>query len=263
MTAFQKLQNLQKDNPKFLCVGLDTDILKIPKSLGTGLDAVLKFNEEIIEATKDLCCSFKINLAFYEQYGAAGMDVVLKTVEKIPDHLLKIADAKRGDIGNTSTAYAKAFFETFGFDSVTVSPYMGRDSVEPFLAFEDKLIFLLALTSNKGSENFQRLDCEGKPLYMHVIEQALGWTAADNLGFVVGATHADELAEIRKIIPNNALLIPGVGSQGGDAKATMQANGNAPAVVNVSRAVIYASSGNDFAEKAREAAENYGKVLSV
>lgn len=263
MTFRDKLTQAERQNQSRLCVGLDTDREKIPQHLLSADDPITAFNCAIIEATKDVVSSYKLNIAFYEQYGTAGWEALRATVACIPKHIITIADAKRGDIGNTSAAYASAFFEHFSFDAITVSPYMGSDSVKPFLTYPDKMVFILALTSNVGSGDFQRLLCDGKPLYQHVVGTSLGWTEHDNVGFVVGATHPGELAEVRALVPDAPLLIPGVGTQGGDARATMQANGSGPAVVNVSRGVLYASDGRDFAEKAREKAQEYREAIGV
>ncbi len=256
-TAYEKLLQATEKNKSLLCVGLDTDIKKIPAHLGRDIEGLARFNREIIEATKDLVSSYKMNFAFYERYGIDGWQALKKTFEMIPGDIFTIADAKRGDIGNTSEAYADAAFGWFGADSVTVNPYMGSDSVEPFLKRRDKMVFVLALTSNPGSADFQRLECGGKPLYRHVIEKAMTYAPAENIGFVVGATHPGELSEVRAAAGQRALLIPGVGAQGGDVEAVINANAGAPAVINASRAVIYAGGGKDFAEKAREKARKY------
>lgn len=257
MTAFEKLQSATQRNKTLLCVGLDTDIAKLPEGIEKSTKGMLDFNIQIIEATKDIVNSYKMNFAFYEQFGIEGWEVLKKTFEAIPNDILTIADAKRGDIGNTSKAYAKSCFEYFGADSVTVAPYMGVDSVAPFLDFEDKLVFLLGLTSNPSSNDFQRLESNGKAIYKHVFETAAKWAKPEQLGFVVGATHPDEMTELREITPNNPFLIPGIGAQGGDLAATLKANGGAAAMINSSRAVLYASSGKDFTEKAREVAMSY------
>lgn len=263
MTFGEKLARIEQQNQSRLCVGLDTDKQKIPPHLLSAADPLTAFNRAIIEATSDLVSSYKLNIAFYEQYGTAGWEALRATLACIPEHIVTIADAKRGDIGNTSAAYASAFFEHFSFDAITVSPYMGADSVQPFLAYPDKMVFILALTSNAGSGDFQRLVCDGKPLYQRVVETAMGWTEHDNVGFVVGATHPGELAEVRALVPNAPFLIPGVGAQGGDAQATMHANGSGPALVNVSRGVLYASSAEDFAERAREEAQKYRSAIGM
>lgn len=248
---------IRKKN-SYLCIGLDTDPLKLPAILKNEKDPVYSFNKAIIEATSDLCVAYKPNLAFYESMGAAGWLSLEKTLEIIPDDIFTIADAKRGDIGNTSTLYARAFFENLNFDSVTVAPYMGRDSVEPFLKFEGKWAIVLALTSNAGAMDFQLIkDENGTPLHETVLKTVASWGNSDNLMFVVGATRADQFAEIRKIVPDHFLLVPGVGAQGGDLKAVSVAgmNDHCGLLVNASRSIIYASSGNDFAEKARAAAK--------
>jgi orotidine-5'-phosphate decarboxylase len=248
-------QILQKKS--YLCIGLDTDPLKLPAILKNDPDPVFSFNKAIIEATSDLCVAYKPNLAFYESTGAAGWKSLEKTLELISDNIFTIADAKRGDIGNTSTLYARAFFENLDFDSVTVAPYMGRDSVQPFLAFENKWAIVLALTSNEGAMDFQTtmLD-DGSPLFEKVLRMVSAWGTPDNLMFVVGATRAEEFSAIRKIVPHHFLLVPGVGAQGGDLKAVSRAgmNKHCGLLVNSSRQILYASSGSDFAEKARAAA---------
>jgi orotidine-5'-phosphate decarboxylase len=263
MNAFDKLENITKQNSTYLCVGLDTVIDKLPNHLReNGLEGMFQFNKEIIEKTKHLACAYKINLAFYEQYGADGFDLVKQTVELIPNDIFTIADAKRGDIGNTSKAYAKACFEDLQADSITVNPYMGYDSVEPFLENKEKFVFLLALTSNPGSNDFQRLVCEGKEVYKHVIEKSKEWGAKENLGYVVGATHPAELEEIRAIIPDRALLIPGVGTQGGNATEVVKANKKGPFMINVSRDVLYCSNDFDFAEQSAKRAEYYKNLFN-
>ncbi len=263
MTILQKLEAIQQKNKSRLCVGLDTEISKLPYVLKKTPENIFTFNKAIIEATNDCVCAYKINFAFYEQYGKKGMDALRETLQCIPDDIITIADAKRGDIGNTSRAYAAAIFDDMNFDSITVSPYMGRDSVEPFLEYQNKIVFVLALTSNSGSDDFQRLISGTKPIYRHVVETSQTWKSNAELGFVVGATHPAEVSEIRTYAPNNVFLIPGVGSQGGDAAATMKANGKAPAIVNVSRAVLYASKGEDFAVKARQQAVSFQSEIGM
>ncbi len=255
MSAYRKFLEIREKNNSILCVGLDTSIDKLPALFSPTVDSMLAFNKEIIDATKGIVCAYKINFAFYEQYGIKGMEVLKGTISHIPADIFVIADAKRGDIGNTSKAYAKSVFEYFGADSITANPYMGRDSVEPFLDYADKFVFLLALTSNPGSNDFQRLEDGGKPIYHHVISKSSEWAGTEQLGYVCGATHPAELADIRKIIPNHLLLIPGIGAQGGDVEAVLDANSAGPAIINSSRAIIYASGGTDFAEKAMQAAE--------
>ena len=239
---------------------MDVDLNKIPKHLLKEEDPIFAFNKAIIDATHHLCVSYKPNTAFYEAYGIKGWKALEKTInylnEKHPE-IFTIADAKRGDIGNTSTMYAKAFFEDLAFDSVTVAPYMGKDSVEPFLAFENKHTILLALTSNKGAFDFQTKTIDGKELYKQVLETSKTWENSENLMYVVGATKAEYLADIRKIIPNNFLLVPGVGAQGGDLQAVCKygMNDSVGLLINSSRGIIYASNGNDFAEAAAIKAE--------
>lgn len=246
------------EKKSYLCVGLDTDIKRIPKHLLSADDPIYEFNARIIDATHDLCVAYKPNIAFYEAEGSKGWQSLEKTINAIPLTHFTIADAKRGDIGNTSSLYARAFFEKMDFDSVTVAPYMGEDSVKPFLEFEEKWVILLGLTSNKGSNDFQQTlqGNSGQPLYEKVMRTAKTWGNTDNLMFVVGATHPDKFKEIRKIAPNHFLLVPGIGAQGGDLES-VSANGwneHCGLLVNSSRGIIYASNGKDFAQKARAAA---------
>jgi orotidine-5'-phosphate decarboxylase len=237
----------------YLCVGLDSDITKIPKHLLQHEDPVFEFNKAIIDATKDLCVSYKINTAFYEANGLKGWQSMEKTLNYIPKDIFTIADAKRGDIGNTSTQYAKAFFNAMHFDSITVAPYMGKDSVKPFLDFENKWTIVLGLTSNEGAFDFQYLKNENQELFKHVIQKVASWGTDENLMFVIGATKTAQLKEVREIIPNHFLLVPGVGAQGGSLEEVSKIGMNADVglLVNVSRQIIFASNGEDFAEKAR------------
>jgi orotidine-5'-phosphate decarboxylase len=243
----------------YLCVGLDTDITKIPKHLLSEPDPVFAFNKAIINATKDLCVAYKINTAFYEALGLKGWEAMEKTVRYIGDEHFKIADAKRGDIGNTSSQYAKAFFETLPFDSITVAPYMGEDSVKPFLQYEGKWAIVLGLTSNKGAEDFELQVMEDELLYEKVLKKVSTWGTDENLMFVVGATQADEFANIREIIPTHFYLVPGVGAQGGNLKDISEKAmiADCGILVNASRAIIYASEKEDFAEEARAIAKQY------
>lgn len=241
-----------------LCVGLDVSLDKLPMALRRSPYPIQEFNRKIISATSEYAGSYKINVAFYEQYGESGLKAMRDSLAFVSPKKMRIADAKRGDIGNTSSAYARAIFDDAGFDAATVSPYMGSDSVKPFLEWEDKTIFILALTSNPGSADFQRLQCNGKSLYLHVVETSLRWsTIPRQIGFVVGATHPEELAEIRRLAPDAPLLIPGIGTQGGDVSAIVEANGGGPAIINISRDIIYASSSADFAEAAKNRAQYY------
>lgn len=248
-----------KTKSSYLCVGLDTNVEKIPKFLQTHPDAIFEFNKQIIDATKDLCVGYKINTAFYEAAGLKGWDAMERTVAYIPPTHFKIADAKRGDIGNTSSQYAKAFFDVMNFDALTVAPYMGSDSIKPFLEYKNKWTIVLGLTSNGGSADFQQRKMDENYLYEVVIKKVAGWGTKENLMFVVGATKAEEIATIRKIIPDNFLLIPGVGFQGGSLSnvSTQGLNSNCGLLVNVSRAIIYAGANENFAQEARTIAHQY------
>lgn len=258
MTTQQLTQNVL-NKKSFLCIGLDTDLNKVPKHFLHYDDPVFEFNKEIISATHDLAVAYKPNTAFYEANGVKGWSSLAKTIDFLNQNhpeIFTIADAKRGDIGNTSSMYARAFFDELKFDSVTVAPYMGRDSVEPFLAFDGKFTILLALTSNEGASDFQFSFNDGLELYKRVIERSKAWNNSQNLMYVAGATQADYLTEIRSIIPNSFLLVPGIGAQGGSLAEVCRYGmaDNVGLLVNSSRQIIYASSGADFAEKAREEA---------
>lgn len=252
----------------YLCVGLDTDITKIPAHLSSHPDAIFEFNKQIIDVTRDLCVSYKINTAFYEALGLKGWEAMEKTVNYIGNEHFKIADAKRGDIGNTSSQYAKAFLETLPFDSITVAPYMGEDSVKPFLQYEGKWAIVLSLTSNKGANDFelrQLITENGEEhlraeyLYERVLRTVSQWGSPDNLMFVVGATQAEEFVNIRSITPNHFYLVPGVGAQGGSLKDISEKAmiKDCGILVNASRAIIYASEKEDFADEARAIARQY------
>ena len=256
----EELFKLMSEKRSFLCVGLDSDIAKLPKHLLDSDDPVFEFNKQIIDATIDYAVAYKPNLAFYESRGVKGMQSFEKTItylNKFKEQVFTIADAKRGDIGNTSKLYAKSFFgneeEALNFNAVTVAPYMGEDSVSPFLEYKNRWVILLALTSNKGAEDFQLLQSEGKKLFEHVLEKSQQWVNADNMMYVVGATQAKMLSEIRKIVPDHFLLVPGVGAQGGSLEevAKYGMNSQLGLIVNASRNIIFASSEKDFAEKAR------------
>lgn len=255
----QQLTNHILNKKSYLCVGLDTELTKIPKHLQSNSNAVINFNKAIIDATKDYCVSYKINTAFYEAMGVKGWQIMEETLHYIPDTHFKIADAKRGDIGNTSSQYAKAFFETLPFDAITVAPYMGEDSIRPFLEYENKFTIVLGLTSNKGANDFETLITDGSFLYQKVIEKIATWGTPNNLMFVVGATQANQIAQIRTMIPDNFLLVPGVGFQGGSLKEVSDAglNKEVGLLVNASRAIIYASDKEDFAGEAAEIAKQY------
>ncbi|WP_293871292.1 orotidine-5'-phosphate decarboxylase [Flavobacterium sp.] len=255
MTTQQLIQQIRKKK-SFLCIGLDVDLTKIPQHLLKLEDSIFEFNKAIIDATHELCVAYKPNTAFYEAYGLKGWQALHKTInyldENHPD-IFTIADAKRGDIGNTSDRYAKAFFEDLNFDAITVTPYMGKDSVEPFLAYKNKHTILLALTSNEGAFDFQNKNINGKKLYRSVIETSIKWKNSENLMFVVGATKAKFFTEVRKLAPENFLLVPGVGAQGGSLAEVCKhgMTKDVGLLINSSRAIIYASNGTDFAEKAR------------
>lgn len=259
------LETQIKLKKSILTVGLDTDIHLLPSHFSKTKDGMINFNKAIIEATSDLAVSYKINTAFYEVLGKDGWEIIEKTLDFIPNNCFTIADAKRGDIGNTSTMYAKAFFENLNFDAVTVAPYMGRDSVEPFLAFENKTTIVLGLTSNVGSLDFQLANTE-KPLYKEVIKTVSSWGNENQLMFVVGATNAEKMKEIRDLVPRHFLLVPGVGAQGGDLKEVLE-NGLIPnsggLLINSSRGIIYASKEKDFDVKARESAKKLVEEMAL
>ncbi|MBK8139619.1 MAG: orotidine-5'-phosphate decarboxylase [Chitinophagaceae bacterium] len=263
MTRHQLVEQI-REKQSYLCVGLDTDSTKIPKHLLAEPDPVFAFNKAIIDATKDLCVSYKINTAFYEAMGVKGWQTMEKTVHYIGNEHFKIADAKRGDIGNTSDQYAKAFFEAMPFDAITVAPYMGEDSVKPFLQYEGKWAIVLGLTSNKGANDFELQQAGDGLLYEKVLQTVSGWGTPENLMFVVGATQADSFINIRKLTPHHFYLVPGVGAQGGSLKeiSSKAMNRDCGILVNASRAIIYASGGEDFAEQAREVAKEYQEEMS-
>lgn len=257
MLSRQQLIRQIKQKRSFLCVGLDTDIDKIPSFLKKYPDPIFEFNKRIIDATHDLCVAYKPNAAFYETHGLKGLQSLISTAEYLPKDCLSIIDAKRGDIGNTSAMYARAFFDKdaagMDFDAITVAPYMGNDSVTPFLAFEGKWVIVLALTSSVGSQDFQYLQTGSGYLYEQVIKKANTWARADRMMYVVGATKSLEFAAIRKIAPDHFLLVPGIGAQGGSLEDVCKygMNPDCGLIVNSSRAIIYASGGEDFADAAR------------
>jgi orotidine-5'-phosphate decarboxylase len=246
-----------KRKSSYLCVGLDTDLAKIPSHFLQTSDPLFEFNKQIIDATHTLAVAYKPNLAFYEVHGAAGWESLQKTIDYIPKECFVIADAKRGDIGNTSQLYARAFFEKLGADAITVAPYMGEDSIKPFVGFDGKWVIVLAHTSNQGSADFQLLPSTvGSLLYEEVIRKVQLWASPDQLMFVVGATHADRIKSIRQLAPEHFFLVPGVGAQGGDLKAISREGMNQQCglLVNASRSILYASQGEDFAKAARKEA---------
>jgi orotidine-5'-phosphate decarboxylase len=252
MKFIDKLLNAGRNNKSWLCIGLDPDPELMPE-----VD-VLQFNKAIIEATSRLVCAYKPNLAFYESLGTEGLTILEKTIKHIPADIPVIGDAKRGDIGNTARAYARALFSILGFDAATVNPYLGFDSLEPFIDYPDKGVFILCRTSNKGATDFQDLRIDGLPLYEVVAQKAKEWNVQGNIGLVVGATYPEELKKIRSICPEVPLLIPGVGAQGGDLASAVACGVDArgeKAIINVSRQILYASKGKDFPQAARNAAE--------
>ena len=264
MKFIDKLLKVQRKNRTLLCVGLDTDPAKLPRHLGMSGKAVLKFNREIIDATSDLVCAFKLNLAFYEALGEHGWEVLHETLASIPKSVITIGDGKRGDIGNTAERYASSLYDELQFDAATVNPYLGFDSIEPFIRSAEHGAFVLALTSNEGSNDFQRLIIHGRPLYEKIVQAALKWDTKRNVGLVVGATHPAELKPIRDLAPTMPILIPGIGSQGGDLESAVRFGCNNKgllAVINASRSVLYASSGKDFAEGARAEALKLRKQM--
>jgi len=248
-----------------LCVGLDTDLTKIPQHLLGEEDPAFAFNKAIIDATKDYAVSYKINTAFYEAQGLKGWQTMERTLAYIPDDIFTIADAKRGDIGNTSEQYARTFFQTYPYDSVTVAPYMGSDSVKPFLKFEGKWSIVLGLTSNAGSADFQLQPSGDELLYQKVLKTVASWGTPENIMFVIGATRKEQLQEVRTLLPDHFFLVPGVGAQGGDVATvcTNAMNKDAGILINVSRGIIYAGNGTDFAERANEEARKYQQEMSV
>ncbi len=249
----------------FLCIGLDSDRTKIPEHLLMEADPVLAFNQAIIDATRDLCVSYKLNTAFYEAEGASGWVTMQKTLEYIGSDHLVIADAKRGDIGNTSDQYARAFFEKMSFHAITIAPYMGSDSVKPFLKWQDKWAIVLGLTSNEGAADFELQPSGDERLYERVLRTSSTWGTPENMMFVVGATRADSFVDVRKIVPDHFLLVPGVGAQGGSLSDVYRygKNSDIGLLVNVSRAVIYASAGADFVEQARGVAMTYQQEMNA
>jgi len=265
MNFNEKLKYIQQKNNSLLCIGLDTDIQKIPKHLLKSENPQLEFNKIVIEATKDLVCAYKLNLAFYEEYGVQGYETIQNTLELIPKDVITIADGKRGDIGNSAEKQATAIFNTQNFSAATVNPYMGFDAVEPFIKQPEKGAFVLNITSNPSSKDFQYLKLNGKPLYQFVAMKCRKWNVNNNIGLVVGATRIIELRKIRSIVPNLPFLIPGVGAQKGDLEASIQYGCNHDgtlAIINIGRSIIYSSMQKIFGSKIREAARHYRQQIN-
>ncbi len=261
-----KLENIIKSKNSLLCIGLDCDIEKIPRFLLDESDPLLTFNKEIIKATAPYAIAFKPNISFYESLGIAGWTLLEKTLEYIPSDAIIIADAKRGDIGNSCRKYADLFFNTYTFDAITVSPYMGFDSIQPFLEFDDRCTFVLCLTSNEGSHDFQYLNIDSEPLYMKIARKVSEWNLTyNNCGLVVGGTHPEDIGSIREIAPHLPFLIPGIGTQGGNLKSTIQygaGSAASSAIINVGRSILYASSEKDFAVTARVKAQYFRNEIN-
>lgn len=255
MSAVSQLQQIQAKNKSIICLGLDLDVKRMPQQYAKNIRSMFDFAHQMIDATADLVCAYKPNMAFFESLGPEGLSLLKQVVHRVPSDIPVILDGKRGDIGNTASHYAKALYEIYGATWVTVNPYMGYDSFRPFGEYKDKGVFILCLTSNSGSKDFQMLECEGKPLYRIVAEKVNYWDKDHSFGLVVGATQPEQLKEIRSISGDMPLLIPGVGAQGGSLELATRygtADFHKPAVINVSRSVLYASSGDDFAQRARE-----------
>ena len=265
-TSFlEKLKHIQRKNNSLLCIGLDTDPLKVPECLAAHSNPQFEFNRRIIDATKDLVCAYKLNISFYESVGERGWNTVHQTLRCIPGDIITIGDGKRGDISNSAERSAHLFCNDWNFSGTTVNPYMGKDAIDPFIKREDQCAFVLALTSNPTAKDFQYLSVNNKPLYMHVVSKVKKWNTLNNLGLVVGATHPEELKRVRKMAPELPILIPGIGAQQGDLELTVKHGCDKHgelAIINIGRAILNASGGNDFAEKAREAALNYQKLIN-
>lgn len=265
MTFLQKLRHIQRKNNSLLCIGLDTEVSKVPESLYAYEDPQYEFNRRIIDATKDLVCAYKLNIAFYESVGEHGWYTVHQTLARIPEEIVTIGDGKRGDIANSAERQAHLLCEDWEFSATTVNPYMGKDSIEPFLRRRDQCAFVLAVTSNPGAKDFQYLKVKGKPLYEEVVRKALRWNTKKNIGLVVGATRPAELKRIRSMAPDMPILIPGVGAQKGDLKKVVRYGCDVNrelAIISIGRSIIYASTGDDFAAKAREMAMKFRDMIN-
>src|ERR1041385_434358 len=260
MNFTQKLKHIQRKHDSLLCIGLDTDPTHVPESLYKWGDPQYEFNRQIIDATKDLVCAYKLNIAFYESVGEHGWYTVHQTLARIPEEIITIGDGKRGDISSSAERQAHLLCEDWEFSATTVNPYMGKDSIEPFMKRADQCTFVLAVTSNKGAKDFQHLKVKGKPLYEHVVKAAKKWNTRKNIGLVVGATRPAELKRVRSLAPEMPILIPGIGAQKGNLESSVRYgcnNDGELAIINIGRSIIHASDGDNFAEKARETALNY------
>lgn len=260
MNFNQKIFQTQLSRNSLLCIGLDSDINRIPENLKKSENPQLEFNRLIIQSTKDLVCAYKLNLAFYEETGYLGIQALEKTLELIPEEIIKIADGKRGDIGNTAQKQANTLLKLFNFDAVTVNPYMGHDAIEPFISYSEKGVFVLCITSNPGSKDFQYLSFSGKPLFEHVALKAKKWNKNNNIGLVVGATHIGELKKLRTLLPELPFLIPGIGAQKGDLEKTIKyacSNNGYNAIINIGRSIIFPTTTTNFPESVRELAQKY------
>jgi len=265
MSALKKLETAVENHESLLCVGLDIDAKKMPSGMGDTTTGMARFALRIIEATSDIVAAYKPNLAFFEALGPEGLSLLKLICSRIPEDTLVVLDGKRGDIGNSAGFYAHALFELYRADWVTVNPYMGYDSLRPFLEYKDKGAFILCLTSNSGARDFQRLEFDGKPLYVHVARKVVSWNKDHNCGLVVGATYPEQLAEIRQEAEDMPILIPGVGAQGGDLEKAVRGgtdNFARPAIINVSRSVLYASNGEDFDKAARASVEKLNDQIN-
>ncbi len=265
MSAYKKLQKIQQTNKSIICLGLDLDTRRMPSGYSNTIKGMFDFTRRIIESTSDIVCAYKPNMAFYEHLGPEGMSLLRRIIERIPDDVPIVLDGKRGDIGNTASHYAGSMFDYYRADWVTINPYMGYDSMRPFLEHKGKGVFVLCLTSNPGSKDFQQLRVTDKPLYLIVAEKVAYWNKDNNCGLVVGATHPEQLSEIRQAAGDMPLLIPGVGAQGGSLEKAAQDgtdNFTKPAVINVSRSVLYASNGEDFAARARQELQKLNGVVA-
>jgi len=265
MSVYKDLQNIQEKNKSMLCLGLDLDAKRMPSDYSKTLKGMFDFVHQIVDATSDLVCAYKPNLAFYERLGPDGLSLLELIVERIPDGIPVILDGKRGDIGNTASHYAHSLFDRFGAHWITINPFMGYDSMRPFFEYKDRGVFVLCLTSNAGSKDFQQLEVNGTPLYQIVAEKVAYWNKDDNCGLVVGATHPDQLKKLRQVAGEMPLLIPGVGAQGGSLeKAASDGTDNFSklATINVSRSVLYASNGEDFAQRARQELQKLNSIIN-